>query len=485
MIPGLPDYAGFKVSAFSDHDPASGVLDYSGGERTYDGHRGTDYGLWPFPWNQVDAGQVEVIAVAEGTIVGNSNVDPTDHNCNVSSSDPWNYVALVHADGRMTIYGHMRYNSLTPKGIGETVAQGEYLGTVASSGNSSGAHLHFEVREGGFTNSEWVDPYAGPESQPESLWAAQRPYFDSAINRLTTHASPPSTPDPCQPSNINLQDSFTTPDTIYFYTFYRDFQGTLPTQFNLYRPDGTLFQTSQYTPGGPFYPAWSYGWIANVSDNEPAGTWRVEATYNGQVYETFFNVNAPTTITVASPNGGEQWDRQLTHPITWTDNLGGEVNIALYQNGLYSAMLANNTASEGTYLWTPDPAVTTGPGYTIRVTSVTNPSLYDESNVPFTLTDTQLVARDDFGMTPLNTPILLDVLNNDTGEALTITTFTQPSQGTVSLDNARLVYTPSLDFLGMVAFTYTVSNGPEQAEATVTVQVVNEVFQVFLPVIMR
>lgn len=59
MIPGLPDYAGFKVSAFADHNLASGqVLDYAGGARTYDGHRGTDYGLWPFSWNKLDAGEL-------------------------------------------------------------------------------------------------------------------------------------------------------------------------------------------------------------------------------------------------------------------------------------------------------------------------------------------------------------------------------------------------------------------------------------------
>jgi hypothetical protein len=35
LAPGLPDYAGFRVSAFADHRPAAGqVLDYHGGTRT-------------------------------------------------------------------------------------------------------------------------------------------------------------------------------------------------------------------------------------------------------------------------------------------------------------------------------------------------------------------------------------------------------------------------------------------------------------------
>ena len=81
LAPGLPDYAGFRVSAFADHNSASGpVLDYNGGTRTYDGHHGTDYALWPFGWNKVDAGEVQVIAAAAGTIINKVNVDPTDHN---------------------------------------------------------------------------------------------------------------------------------------------------------------------------------------------------------------------------------------------------------------------------------------------------------------------------------------------------------------------------------------------------------------------
>ncbi|NUM43415.1 MAG: hypothetical protein HUU38_01825, partial [Anaerolineales bacterium] len=197
--------------------------------------------------------------------------------------------------------------------------------------------------------------------------------------------------------------------------------------------------------------------------------------------------NAPTTISVTSPNGGEQWDRQLPHLITWTDNLGGEVNITLYQNGVYQTMLASNTASEGTYLWTPDAALTPGSGYTLRVTSVTNPALYDESAAPFTLTDAPFIARDDLGMTSLNTPLTLNVLGNDgsPGDALTITSFLQPSHGTVNLVEAHLVYTPTLDFLGTDVFTYTASTSAEQAEATVTVQVVTEVLRVFLPLIQR
>ena len=491
LAPGLPDYAGFRVSAFADHNPATGqALDYNTGTRTYDGHRGTDYALWPFAWNKLDAGEMQVIAAAAGTILNSVNVDPTDHNCNVSSSDPWNYVVLLHADNRITIYGHMRYNSLTTKAVGQSVAQGEYLGTAASSGDSSGPHLHFEVRYGKWTTAEWIDPYAGPSSQPGSLWANQPPYFDSAINKLATHSSPPTTPDPCQPSIANLQDSFTSPSRIYFYAYYRDYQGSLATQLKLYRPDGSFYSAWQYVLNdNSFHSAWNPGWVFDFTGSDPAGTWRFEAAYNGRVYKTFFNINAPPAVHVNSPNGGEQWNRHLAHSVTWTDNLGGDVNIALYHNGVFVTVIAYNTPSDGEYLWTPDPAQTPGPGYTLRVSSVSNPAVYDISDAPFGLVDgPAIIARDDFALTLKHTPITIDVLANDEGpkdDQLTITAFGQPAHGTVNKLNSALIYTPAADFLGIDAFTYIVSTSTENAEAAVTVRVAAEIFHVSLPLVFR
>jgi hypothetical protein len=65
-----------------------------------------------------------------------------------------------------------------------------------------------------------------------------------------------------------------------------------------------------------------------------------------------------------------------------------------------------NTPSNGAYLWTPGTALEPGTGYTIRVTSVINPNVYDTSDAPFNLTDGSLVAGDDFVMTLKNTPIM-------------------------------------------------------------------------------
>ncbi|MGE5379988.1 MAG: peptidoglycan DD-metalloendopeptidase family protein [Methylocystaceae bacterium] len=55
-------------------------------------------------------------------------------------------VIIEHRDGRQTLYGHAR--KLLVKN-GQTVARGQAIATVGSSGNSTGPHVHFEVRVGG------------------------------------------------------------------------------------------------------------------------------------------------------------------------------------------------------------------------------------------------------------------------------------------------------------------------------------------------
>ena len=68
-----------------------------------------------------------------------------------------NYVVLEHIgdDGSTfyTLYGHLTNGSIQVT-VGETVEQGRVLGIMGSTGNSTGPHLHFEIR----INGEAVDP---------------------------------------------------------------------------------------------------------------------------------------------------------------------------------------------------------------------------------------------------------------------------------------------------------------------------------------
>ncbi len=81
-----------------------------------------------------------VLAAADGTVTGAG-----------FTSGYGNYVIIEHEDGYSTLYAHME-EILTEEG--ETVQKGDEIGTVGSTGNSTGPHLHFELR----LNDEPIDP---------------------------------------------------------------------------------------------------------------------------------------------------------------------------------------------------------------------------------------------------------------------------------------------------------------------------------------
>lgn len=62
------------------------------------------------------------------------------------SSSYGNYVVIYHGPGNTTLYAHMSSRSVKE---GDTVTQGQVIGITGSTGISSGAHLHYEITEGG------------------------------------------------------------------------------------------------------------------------------------------------------------------------------------------------------------------------------------------------------------------------------------------------------------------------------------------------
>jgi murein DD-endopeptidase MepM/ murein hydrolase activator NlpD len=68
-----------------------------------------------------------------------------------SSSGYGNFVVIAHSGGLDTLYGHL---SAALVRVGDRVTQGTAVGLEGSTGNSTGAHLHFELR----INQRPVDP---------------------------------------------------------------------------------------------------------------------------------------------------------------------------------------------------------------------------------------------------------------------------------------------------------------------------------------
>jgi len=284
------------ISNFVDQNVAypNALRDYSCGARTYDtpggyNHSGTDMFTWPFSWLKMDLMQVQIVAAAPGTIVYKSDGNP-DRTCSGSAATNWNAVYVEHADGSTAWYGHMKNGSTTAKALGQMVAAGEYLGIVGSSGNSTGPHLHFELYD---PSDALIDPYQGPCNTLNATgwWTAQRPYRDSAINKLATHSAPPGFP-ACPTQEVpNLTQYFLPGATAYFGAYYRDQVAGQQTLYSIQTPNGLDWATWDDTAMTTYSAAWwYYYWFLPASP--PVGRWNFRAVYQSVTYNHGFNVLA-------------------------------------------------------------------------------------------------------------------------------------------------------------------------------------------------
>ncbi|WP_214849852.1 M23 family metallopeptidase [Exiguobacterium sp. s193] len=117
--------------------PTSGAITQgygsASGENGYAFHNGIDFGA--------PVG-TPIVAAATGTVI------------TASSSGPYgNHVMIAHQlNGKTytTVYAHM--SSLNAR-AGQRVSQGQQIGALGSTGNSTGPHLHFEIHVGGYVYS--------------------------------------------------------------------------------------------------------------------------------------------------------------------------------------------------------------------------------------------------------------------------------------------------------------------------------------------
>ena len=110
------------VSGYFSH-PLSGAKKTQG----LHGHNGYDFGA-PTGTSVRAAASGEVVIARAGYNGGYGN-----------------YVAISHSNGTQTLYAHL--NTIGVQ-AGDWVSQGQTIGTVGSTGRSTGPHLHFEVRGG-------------------------------------------------------------------------------------------------------------------------------------------------------------------------------------------------------------------------------------------------------------------------------------------------------------------------------------------------
>lgn len=282
----------YGISNYVDHNPAAtgsqygaSNLDYHCGNRTYDtasgyNHQGIDFTTWPFPWDMFENDVVSVVAAEGGLIVAKYDGN-FDQNCSCVNSQS-NSVHVQHADGSQSWYWHLKENSLTTKSIGDSVAKGEFLGVVGSSGCSTTPHLHFEVYD---SNGQLIDPYAGDcnSLNTSTWWTDQAEYEEPTLNALLTHSDLPVFGCTSSVERTYFKNCFNPGETVYMVYYYTDQLASMNTHLSIIQPDGTVFAEWDHA-SDQFYTFSYWYWQFTPTIDFPEGIWHIGGVFDGKSY---------------------------------------------------------------------------------------------------------------------------------------------------------------------------------------------------------
>ncbi|MEM7165193.1 MAG: M23 family metallopeptidase [Planctomycetota bacterium] len=263
---------------FYDLDATTGLLDWDCTAITYDGHDGVDIGLRSF--GQQDAG-VPVFAALPGTVIATHDGEVDTNTCGLACTTLGNSVIIDHGNGRVGYYWHLRNGSVavTP---GASVAAGQQIGLVGSSGLSTGPHLHLGTE----INGTFVEPYVGLCHPGTSLWLDQPPIdrsfylFDHGFTPvdLTTHPGSPQT-------FPRLGEYAVTDGPLTLWFLAANIGVDPPFTLRVRRPNGTvagIYTGNLSTPAQLF----SWHWLAfDVPEMHTLlGNWRIQLLFGTDLW---------------------------------------------------------------------------------------------------------------------------------------------------------------------------------------------------------
>lgn len=312
------------INNYVDLDAGGGILDYMGGAKSYDGHRGVDIDV---PTFRAMDNNFPIFAVEDGVVLA---LEDSNFDRNTSCVGNWNFVTLGHPNGWRTIYGHLKMDSVVVN-VGDTVSAGDVLGVVGSSGCSTAPHLHLETLDPG---GNVVSPFLGnlwltPPVYDTPLGFMDAALFNGPISSVNMIKDPPDNAEiapPGQTFGIGLSLG----------------GGDSGDIINLrIRKGANLIASNNFFPAGPLrhsYWWWNYSFPASASGShvlEVRLNGALAASYNiyvGPIYSGFWQVRHGVPIA-----NYQQLFNDLTangYRLIWVD--GYDVGNATFMNAIFN-----------------------------------------------------------------------------------------------------------------------------------------------------
>lgn len=223
-------------------------------------------------------------------------------------------------------------------------------------------------------------------------------------------------------------------------------------------PNGANGTTANFT-----YHAWD-------QTSGLAGT-KVDAATNGG--QTAFSTGAATAsivvtnvndapVGLASSASGAEDGPPITGQVQATDVDSSTLTYALVANSAVGGSVSVDAAT-GNYSFTPAANFNGAASFKFTASDSSLTSTPATVTIAIALVnDGPPVANTDNAGTYADTPVLIDVLANDTdidGDPLTISALGNAGHGTVQIENGKVRYSPEAGYTGDDAFIYTVSDG--------------------------
>lgn len=153
--------------------------------------------------------------------------------------------------------------------------------------------------------------------------------------------------------------------------------------------DATLKLAKETTfDAGTYTNIWmdkNYGWTNPPFIQRSRYLINYDVNIVADVIYTLVSSSYTSSITVITPNGGENWAKGTTKTIKWSyiGNPGSKVKIELLRNGAFNKLISSSTPNDGSYNWAIPKLQTVGKDYRIRITSTSNAIYKDISNANF------------------------------------------------------------------------------------------------------